>query len=121
MSRAVISILPSCMSFGWTKRMSSSISSSFSRAAQTSPSKSLRVTRRYFSLGGLLPSLITRSQSAGPAPNLSPALADATVRRNEREDRDHAVGRVWLTKGDGRGARSQPPHAPALGLGLPLP
>src|SRR3954447_11954771 len=39
--------LPSCMSFGCTNRMSSSIPSCFSRAAHTSPSKSERVTSRY--------------------------------------------------------------------------
>src|SRR4051794_9958967 len=71
MSRSVMSILPSCMSLGWTNRMSSSMSSSFSRAAHTSPSKSLRVTRRYFPFEGLLPSLITVSQSAPSAGNLS--------------------------------------------------
>src|SRR6218665_3749679 len=49
MSRAVMAILPSCMSLGWTKRMSSISFSSFSSTAQTRPSKSLRVTRRNFS------------------------------------------------------------------------
>ncbi len=38
------------MSFGWTNLISSRMSSSFSRAAHTSPSKSLRVTRRHFSV-----------------------------------------------------------------------
>src|SRR3954469_11718771 len=53
MSRPVISTLPSCMSFGWTNLMSSSMSSSFRSAAQTSPSKSLRV--QAFTRPGSLP------------------------------------------------------------------
>src|SRR4051812_6527777 len=98
MSRSVISILPSCMSLGWTKRMSSSIPSSFSRAAHTSPSKSLRVTRRYFSLGGLLPSLITLSQSARSAGNLSVrqvrSSADPIEPPAALLDHDLAAGRL---------------------------
>ena len=47
MSFAVSSILPSCTSLGWTNRMSSRMPSSLRRAAQTRPSKSLRVTRRW--------------------------------------------------------------------------
>src|SRR3954451_5894179 len=98
MSRSVISILPSCMSLGWTKRMSSSIPSSFSRAAHTSPSKSLRVTRRYFSLGGLLPSLITLSQSARSAGNLSVrqvrSSADPLEPPAALLDHDLAAGRL---------------------------
>ena len=46
MSRSVIGTTPSCMSFGWTKLMSSMRSSSLSRTAHTNPSKSLRVTSR---------------------------------------------------------------------------
>src|SRR5436190_11980393 len=49
MSRPVISTLPSCMSLGWTNLMSSSMSSSFRSAAQTRPSKSLRVNSLYLS------------------------------------------------------------------------
>src|SRR3954452_8012752 len=58
MSRSVISTLPSCMSLGWTKRMSSRMPRSFSRAAHTRPSKSERVTSRNDSgarAGGFMP------------------------------------------------------------------
>ena len=51
MSPGPTSIFPSCMSLGWTNRMSSSIPSSFRRAAQTRPSKSERVTRRWRTAG----------------------------------------------------------------------
>src|SRR5437763_11096870 len=49
MSRSPISTLPSWTSFGWTNLMSSISSSCFSSAAQTRPSKSLRVTSLYVS------------------------------------------------------------------------
>src|SRR5260221_5188989 len=48
MSRSVTLTRPSCMSFGWTNLISSMSSSSLSSTAQTSPSKSLRVTKRNF-------------------------------------------------------------------------
>src|SRR5450759_570849 len=48
MSRPVILTLPSCMSLGWTNLISLIRFNSLSSTAQTRPSKSLRVTRRYF-------------------------------------------------------------------------
>src|SRR5450759_417763 len=48
MSRPVILTLPSCMSLGWTNLISPIRFNSLSSTAQTRPSKSLRVTKRYF-------------------------------------------------------------------------
>src|ERR1700736_5775576 len=53
MSFSVTFTFPSCTSFGCTNWMDSSMPSSFSRMAHTSPSKSLRVKSLYF-LGLLL-------------------------------------------------------------------
>src|SRR5262245_66668403 len=56
MSRAEIGILPSCMSLGCTKAISSIMSSSLRSTPQTRPSKSLRVTSRYCdAVKGILP------------------------------------------------------------------
>ena len=65
------------MSFGWTNLISSSISSSLSRAAQTSPSKSLRVTSRHFSWTGAAMALLSRGSPPDrqPRAKLKPAAA----------------------------------------------
>src|SRR5688572_26003129 len=92
------STLPSCMSFGWTNRMSSSIPSCLSSAAHTRPSKSERVTSRcWVAVEAMVRSSADADGSLGPRTQTEPAQHEkrlAAERAGLGEDAELRPGAV---------------------------
>src|SRR3954451_15127561 len=125
MSRGPISTLPSCTSFGCTNLMSSSTPISFRRAAQTSPSKSLRVTSLNVSrmvpfrslvpttIGSELVELEARPRSAQPGAGAGRAGRWARVEHGEADESvdppAEADAKACAAAVDGRRAAGEQP------------
>src|SRR4051795_3272654 len=128
MSRSVSCTLPSCMSLGWTNRMSSRIPSSLRSAAHTRPSKSERVTSRYRSA-----TCVVMRRVPVPLPKSYGRLPDVRHRCGIPEcalsavgvllevvdvDRAQRVGEVAVVVAEGVGDLARPVDDVEVGLGL---